>query len=208
MPNQRLPNMGDNTYDVSGNLAPAMQDQRRKAMTTPADVFNQLAQGGTTIPLFKTLAQVGIKSPEEQQLFFNYARQHGGYDAKTGDFVVPKDKAAELWNAMRNDKDFQLQLDNAKLSVIDRTMGQINELVSNPEIVNRMSPEEIEQITGRVRETNMFRNALIEHTQKLMGNEPQQATDFSINPQPKVGPLQKPTGSIKQDETPKFSDFL
>ena len=55
-------------------------------------MFGQFAQGGTTIPLFQTLGKVGITRPEEQQLFFQYARQHGGYDAATGDFVIPKDK--------------------------------------------------------------------------------------------------------------------
>lgn len=167
MPNQALYNEGQQ---------PGAEPQRKKAISNPGDVFNQFAGGGNVIPLYKTLASVGITRPEEQQLFFNYARQHGGYDAATGDFVIPKEKAMQLWDTMRNDRQFQLQLNQARVRGIDEGVNNVANVLRNPRTAQQMLPEEHEALAQKIDSLRQMRNALMQNINTLMGGE-----------QPKIG---------------------
>lgn len=207
----------NNGYEVTDNLRYGFQQEggQKKALSNPSDVFNQFAQGGSAIPLFKTLGQVGITRPAEQQLFFQYARQHGGYDSATGDFVIPKDKAVQLWEAMKNDKQFQLQLNQVRVKGIDEGIAKTRVFLSDPRTISQMQPGEEEGISQKLSQLTEMKNMLIENIRRLTA--PMQAG--LLNGADRPGPVSPAGGALggqpekAQDSKPKpqtskFSDFL
>lgn len=202
-------------YEVTDNLRYGFQQEggQKKALSNPSDVFNQFAQGGSTIPLFKTLGQVGITRPEEQQLFFQYARQHGGYDSATGDFVIPKDKAVQLWESMKGDKQFQLQLNQARIKGIDEGIAKTQAFLSDPRTMSQMQPGEEEGISQKLSQLTQLKNLLMENIRRL--TSPMQAgilngAEQPNAPVPSGGALGEPPAKQQapKPQSSKFSDFL
>ena len=139
----------------------------------PSDVLNQIAMetGGTHIPLFRTLSRVGITRPEEQKLFFDYARSYGGVDPQNGDFMVPKDAANRLWDNAMKDKDFQMKLDGTRIAGIDRGLLQVNKMSMTPEYQQQMTPQGQEIINQQFKELTTLRSQIIEQGKKVYGKQ-------------------------------------
>lgn len=204
---------GRQALEAPGFKPPGELPQRKQAMGNPMEVFNQLAQGGNTIPLFRSLAQVGITRPDEQKLFFEYARQHGGYDAATGDFVIPKEKAAQLWESMRNDRQFQMQLNQVRINGIDQSVDKVANVIRNPQMASQMMPEEHDALAQKIDQLGQMRNALMENMQRLMGGGEQQTHPIKQAPaqQPQMqrqAPKAMEPRSANEGQVPRLTDFL
>lgn len=202
---------GRQALEAPGFKPPGELPSRKQAMGNPMEVFNQLAQGGNTIPLFRSLAQVGITRPDEQKLFFEYARQHGGYDAATGDFVIPKEKAAQLWETMRNDRQFQMQLNQLRVNGIDQSVEQVANIIRNPQMAGQMMPEEYDALAQKIDALGQMRNAIMEYMQRLMGagqQNQQPAPRMQAPPAQRPAPKALEPRSANEGQVPRLTDFL